>query len=172
MDWNTNLVDLFPVNGHGLDAFGDERLGDVVAPRARHLYSVIALDAQLVRQFHRNLDEGFGNELHVHLVVLCPVVIVLGESVGGADDVEAVAGSGVLVGCGLEFFDHRIVRLVGMSRIWHRTFDRFVVLGEGSIVEPSKQPAQPSWFMMNGPMWSLGGESALKSGTSLPTHAC
>src|ERR1700733_1135258 len=28
----------------------------------------------------------------------------------------------------------------------------------------------PSAFMMNGPMWSLGGESALKSGTSLPTH--
>ena len=28
----------------------------------------------------------------------------------------------------------------------------------------------PSAFMMNGPMWSFGGESALKSGTSLPTH--
>ena len=25
---------------------------------------------------------------------------------------------------------------------------------------------------MNGPMWSLGGESTLKSGTSLPTHFC
>ena len=28
----------------------------------------------------------------------------------------------------------------------------------------------PSGFMMNGPMWSLGCESALKSGTSLPTQ--
>src|SRR6478609_5086722 len=28
----------------------------------------------------------------------------------------------------------------------------------------------PSGFMMKGPMWSLGLESALKSGTSLPAH--
>src|SRR5215472_8229201 len=30
--------------------------------------------------------------------------------------------------------------------------------------------ATPSGVMMNGPMWSLGLESALKSGTSLPAH--
>src|SRR5215472_16834435 len=33
----------------------------------------------------------------------------------------------------------------------------------------NKRPT-PSGFMMNGPMWSLGWESALKSGTSLPAH--
>src|SRR5262249_33555164 len=34
----------------------------------------------------------------------------------------------------------------------------------------TKSRPTPSGFMMNGPMWSLGLESALKSGTSLPTH--
>src|SRR2546421_11338866 len=30
----------------------------------------------------------------------------------------------------------------------------------------------PSGFMMKGPMWSLGLESTLKSGTSFPAHFC
>src|SRR5271168_2374049 len=30
----------------------------------------------------------------------------------------------------------------------------------------------PSGFMMNGPIWSLGAESGLKSGTSTPAHFC
>src|SRR5580700_5201360 len=38
---------------------------------------------------------------------------------------------------------------------------------KGAKIRPT-----PSAFMMNGPMWSLGFESALKSGTSLPTHFC
>jgi len=34
---------------------------------------------------------GSGIELHVHRIVLGPVVVVLGETVSGADDVETVA---------------------------------------------------------------------------------
>src|SRR5262245_31233001 len=34
----------------------------------------------------------------------------------------------------------------------------------------TKKRATPSGFMMNGPIWSLGSESALKSGTSFPAH--
>src|ERR1035441_7366185 len=30
----------------------------------------------------------------------------------------------------------------------------------------------PSAFMMNGPIWSFGGESTLKSGTSNPAQRC
>src|SRR5207253_9141025 len=43
-----------------------------------------------------------------------------------------------------------------------------------SAMAPSgtKSRPTPSGFMMNGPMWSLGLESGLKSGTSLPTQDC
>ncbi len=57
VDRNTDLVNLLAVNRHRLDPFGDESLGDVVASRAGNLHLVAALNAQLVSQFHRNLDE-------------------------------------------------------------------------------------------------------------------
>src|SRR5947199_7517657 len=38
MDRDADLVDLLAVDHHRLDALGDERLGDVEAPRARHLH--------------------------------------------------------------------------------------------------------------------------------------
>src|SRR6186997_2912235 len=47
VDRNADLVDLLAVDLHGLDAARHEGLGDVVAPRARHLHLVAALNAQL-----------------------------------------------------------------------------------------------------------------------------
>src|SRR5271168_2301811 len=39
---DTNLVDLFAVNRHRLDSFGDEGFRYVVTPRAGHLYFIVA----------------------------------------------------------------------------------------------------------------------------------
>src|SRR5215217_256140 len=55
VDRDADLVELLAVDHHGLDAARHERLGDVVAPRARHLHFFAALDAQLRRELDRNL---------------------------------------------------------------------------------------------------------------------
>src|ERR1035441_5340150 len=48
-------------------------------------------------EFKGNLDERLGHELDVHGIVLRPVVIMLGQTIGRADDGVVAAGLGVLV---------------------------------------------------------------------------
>src|ERR1043166_2967846 len=94
---DADLVSLLAVNHHRPDAPGDHRLGDVDAARARDFHFLAAGDAHLVGELPRDFDGGFGDELDVHRVVLRPVVVVLGQTVGGADDVEALVGRTQLV---------------------------------------------------------------------------
>src|SRR5580692_8581607 len=69
VDLEADLVDLFAVDHHWLDAFGDHRLGDIFAADTRDFYFLAAVDPDVVRQFSRNFDEWFGYELYVHRIV-------------------------------------------------------------------------------------------------------
>ena len=57
-------------------------------PRALVTLPFSAADAHAVGEFGRDFDERFRDELHIHRIIFRPVVIVLGQTVGGADDVE------------------------------------------------------------------------------------
>ena len=133
MDRHADLVELLAVHHHGLDALGHHRLGDVVAACAGHLHLLAAANAHLVGQFSGNLHERLRHQLHIHWIVLRPVVIVLGEAIGGADDVVAFLHRAVLVHRGLELLHHRIVGLVGVQRIVDGALDGLVVLREGTV---------------------------------------
>ena len=114
MDRYADLVDLLAVNRHRLNTLGDECFCDVVAPRTGNLHLVAALDPQLRSELDWNLDERFGNELDTHRVIFGPVVVMLSEPVGSADDVEAFCGRPIFVCRRGEFLDHRIV---GLARV-------------------------------------------------------
>ena len=104
-----------------------------MAARAGDLDLLASADAHSVGQFRRHLDERFRNELDVHWIVFRPVVIVLGEPVGRADDIESLLRRPIFIKLGLILFDHRIVRLIGVQRVRDRAFDRFVVFREWTI---------------------------------------
>ena len=83
-----------------------------------------------------DLDEESRLQLveHAGRLMLRPVVEVLGQAVRRADDREFVDGAkSVLVG--FERQRHWIRRDVRMQRILDRRFNRFVVLGERSVLE-------------------------------------
>ena len=69
---------------------------------------------------------------------------MLGEPVSGADHVELVTHRGVLIHRRLELLNHRIILLLRMQHILHRTFDGFVMFGEGSIGERGQRRKDPS----------------------------
>ena len=75
------------------------------------------MDAHAVGEFGGNFDERLGHELDVHGIIFCPVMIVLGQAIGGADDVVVAADGRVLVHIGLIFFHNRIIGLFGMQEI-------------------------------------------------------
>src|SRR4029077_5505248 len=133
-----DLVDLFPVDHHWLDALGDHGLRDILAANARGFYFFPAADPDVVRQFSWNFDEGFRNELDIHGIVFCPVVVMLGHTIGGADNRVTVLGRGVFFVGGFEPFAHRIVGLLRMQRVVNRALDRFVKFGEWSVVKSSE----------------------------------
>src|SRR5213075_2244665 len=55
MDRQADLIRALAIDHHRLDALGDHRLGDVVAPRAGDLHLVAAPDAQVGVELLRNL---------------------------------------------------------------------------------------------------------------------
>src|ERR1700757_1634031 len=50
MNLEADLVDLFAIDHHRLDAFGDHRFGNVISADAGELYFFSAVQAHLVRQ--------------------------------------------------------------------------------------------------------------------------
>ncbi len=135
MDLESNLVDPFAIDHHRLDAFGDHRLRDILAADARDFYFFTAVDPQVVGQFGRNFNEWFRHQLHIHGIVFCPVVVMLGQAVGRADNRVTVLGCGVFIVRGFESFDHRIVSLLRVQRIVDRALGRFIVFRERTIGE-------------------------------------
>src|SRR6266516_4482544 len=133
MNRYTDLEYPLAIDHHRLDAFRDECLRDVEASRARQLHRLAAFDAKFISQFDRNLDERFGNQFFLHWIILCPIVIVFGQPVRCANHVEALTGGAQLIERRHEPLGGRIVRLLRMQRVLHRTFKRLVVLWEGSI---------------------------------------
>ena len=82
-------------------------------------------------QFGRDLDERLGHQLHVHGIVLGPVVIVLGQPVSRADDVEALARRADICPVGVvNFLTTGLFDWFGMQRIGDGALDGLVVLRE------------------------------------------
>src|SRR5712664_2977252 len=135
MNGDADLVDLLAVDRHWLDALRDHSFRDVLSADARYFYLLAADDSHLLRHFRGNFYERLGDQLHVHGIVFCPVVIKLGQAIRGAYDGVTVFRSGVFVVRGLVALHHRIVGLLRMKRVVDRTLDRFVMFGERSIRE-------------------------------------
>ena len=133
MNRQTDLEHFLAVDLHRTNAPGNHSFRDVMAARAGDLDLLASADAHSVGQFCRHLDKRFRNELDVHWIVFRPVVIVLGEPVGRADDIESLLRRPIFIKLGLILFDHRIVRLIGVQRVRDRAFDRFVVFREWTI---------------------------------------
>src|SRR5579871_2176476 len=102
---------------HPLDTSRHHGLGVVRTANAADLEFVSALDLQLVSQLSWNFYEWLRNKLHVHGIVLGPIVVVLGQAIRGADNVVALFGCAVLIHIRGEFLYHRIIGLAGMKRI-------------------------------------------------------
>src|SRR5262249_34451186 len=140
---DSDLVGLLAVDHHRLDALGDHGFGDVFAARTTDFQLLTAANAHLVRHFRRNLNKWLRDKLHVHGVVLGPIVVVLGQAIGCADD-AVIFGVTVLVEVRFKLLCYRVSGLSRVQRIRDRTLGRFVVLGEwpvGDGADGNKQPA-------------------------------
>ena len=109
MNRHTDLIGLFAVDHHRLDSFGDHRFRDVDATRAGHFYFLTTGDSHFVRELCRHFDEWLRHKLNIHRIVLGPIVIVLGETVSSADNVESFGRSAEFVQVRFELFCDRIV---------------------------------------------------------------
>src|SRR6185295_10950116 len=92
-----NLISLLAVNHHWLNAFGHHRFRDVNTTGAGDFDLFASRDSHLIRELCRHFDEGLRHELDVHRIVLGPVVIMLGQAIGRADDIEAFRGCAQLI---------------------------------------------------------------------------
>src|SRR5262249_6356357 len=84
VDGNADLEGFLAGNHHLLDAFGHHRLAVISTSGAADLDLVASLDSLLRRQLLRYFHKRLRNQLHVHGVVLGPVVVMLGYAVSGA----------------------------------------------------------------------------------------
>jgi len=80
------------------------------------------------------LDERLRNQLHVHPVVLGPVVVVLGQTVGGTDNIEKPSpGVAYLSAAVFSFLTTGLFDWLGCSTFCTGLFDRLVVFRERAI---------------------------------------
>ena len=63
-----------------------------MAARAGHSNFLSAFELHLLREFERNFHKRLRHQLHVHGIVLGPVVIVLGQPIRRADHLEFLLG--------------------------------------------------------------------------------
>src|SRR5215831_7907445 len=94
MNGNADLVSQFAVNLHRLNTPSNHGLGHVFGADAGDFDMIPALDAFFFSQLYGNLNEWLRHFLHKGAIVLSPVMIVLGETVGGADDIVALTRLG------------------------------------------------------------------------------
>src|SRR5438034_6800943 len=86
MDRYPDLVDLLIAGKrHRAESFGDERDDLELPARAGHANAVAVLDALIVGELLRHLDEGLRLQAHEEWHVLRDVMLVLGESVARRD---------------------------------------------------------------------------------------
>src|SRR5450759_1877636 len=136
-----------PLRDHR-DAFdGSARGGDL------HLRSV--LDALLLGESDRDLDEETGLELVEDVGVLCPVVVVLRQPVRRAHDREvSLLSVGILV-VG-ELLRHRTRGDFRVEEVLDRRLDGLVMLGERAVVE-IRSEKQPDAFLIHDERPELAG---------------
>src|SRR5271169_2157650 len=129
-----DLPDRLPVDLHRTQALGDHRHSFDGTPCRRDAGLPPVRDALLLGESLRDLDEEARLKLVQAIDVLGPVVVVLRQAVGHADDGELIAFA-VDVLVGLEFLRGGIGRHLGVQRVVARGFDRLVMLGEGAVVQ-------------------------------------
>src|SRR5712692_842127 len=142
---NADLIGLLPIDHHGFDTFRYHCFRYVLPTSTRHFYPVTTCDTSLVCKLDGYLNERLWNKLNNHRVVLGPVVIVLGQPIGCANDVETLIWCAQLVVLRLHLLDYGIGRLVRMKRIRDRAFKRLVVLGERPFCERAKRSKQAAY---------------------------
>src|SRR5580692_414490 len=133
MNGEANRIDFLAVDHQRLDSLGDHRFRNVISTDARYFYFFAAGEAHFIGHLHRNLDKRLWYELHVHRIILRPVVIKLGQAIGRADNRVTVLGRRIFVVRRFETLHHGIVRLLRMQHVVHRAFYRLVEFGERSI---------------------------------------
>src|ERR1044072_1900044 len=84
-----NLISLLAVNHHRLNAFGYHRFRDINTTGTGDSDFFAARDSHLIGELRRHFDKRLGYKLHIHPIVLGPVMIMLGQPIGRADDIEA-----------------------------------------------------------------------------------
>ena len=135
VDGEADLPHLLAVDLHRAQALGDHRDPLDRPTRGRDLDLRTVRDPLLLSEAFRNLDEEAGLQLVQHSVVLVlgPVMEVLGQAVGRADDREVLLLSiDVLVR--RELLADRVGGHLRVERVIDRRLDRLVVLGEGTVV--------------------------------------
>src|SRR5256885_364529 len=130
-----DVPDLLAADLHLVQALRNHRDAGDAAARRGHLPLPAVGDTLLLGETLGDLDEEAGLDLiePAVAVVLGPVVVVLGEAVGGADDGEIACGP-VLVLVGAEADADRIRGDLRMERVVARGFHRLVVLRERTVV--------------------------------------
>src|SRR5258708_38854972 len=126
---DTDGIDLLVGDGERLDPLGDHGLAVVLATRAGNLQLVAAVDPFFLGHLFGNFNEWLRNQLDVGRVVLGPVMVVLGQPVGGADNIVTIFRRAVLVVCCSVFLYYRAIGLLGMEWVVHRAFYRLVCAG-------------------------------------------
>src|SRR5208283_1177790 len=111
-------------------------LRKVFAANARDLYFLSSADSHLVGKLGGNFNERLGHKLDIHGIVFGPVVIVLGEAIGGADQRVTLLHGSVFVQRSLKLLGDRVMGLVGVQRIRDWTLDRLIVLGKRPVSQP------------------------------------
>ena len=139
MNRDADLERLLAIDLHRTNAAGHHRFRNVVSACARDLHFFTAANSHTIGQFSRHFDERLRHELDIHRIILGPVVIVLGKTVGGTDDVELrVTGFRIFVHIRLILFHDRIVGLFRMQQIRKRALDRLVEFGERSVLHSTE----------------------------------
>ena len=137
MDRDADLIGLLAVDHHRLDALGDHGLGDVAGCGRCVTFTFSPPLMPISSASSAGIStNGSGTSCTFIGIVLGPVVVVLGQPVRRADDVEALLRAcRTCPSSVLNFLTTGIVRLLGMERIRDRAFDRLVVLGERPVRE-------------------------------------
>ncbi|MNC33814.1 hypothetical protein D3C75_822230 [compost metagenome] len=145
MQWNTDGVDILPVNLQGLQTAGHHGFRLDKAPLAADLDGIALLNPFLFRQTFTDFHELLRLHDRVKARVLGPGVEMLGQTIGGTDVRELGFITHALgvgrIETGRRVRDHVWMQWVGAQR----RFKRLVVFRERSFrhfVE-GKQPAKP-----------------------------
>src|SRR5262249_49107835 len=142
VDGNPDRIDGLAVYLERSYALCDHCFGLVFTAGAGDFYHVSALNTFGLGQFMWHFHKCLWHQLHIYRIVLGPIVIVLGEPVGGANHVIALVRRAQFIDVRLKRLRHRIDGLLRMQRISDWALYLFVMLRERPISQTSERSEQ------------------------------